>query len=148
MPSGVYVRTEEMKRNISKGLKGKNKGTIEEKEIEIQKAIKDALQYMANQGRLMFLRIQAGGYPTKEGHFIKLNKGGSPDILVWKRVSDVNGNKRFHYLKTVAFEVKSTRGKQTELQKEWQDKFEELGGEYHIVRSVDDVMRILLYLDT
>ncbi len=143
MTSGVYKRTEEMKKNISKGLKGKNKGTIEEKEIAIQKAIKDMLQYMENQGRLMFVRLQAGGYPTKEGHFIKLNKGGSPDIIVWKKASEVNNKKRFHYLKTIALEVKSTKGVCTPEQIDWQKRFESLGGEYFVVRDVDSVLRIL-----
>ena len=53
------------------------------KEIQTQRAIKDYLQILENQGKLMFLRNQAGGYPTKEGHYIKMGKKGSPDLLVW-----------------------------------------------------------------
>ena len=49
MPSGVYERTEEMRRNIGKGIKEvnrKKKITVEEKEIEIQKSIIYVLYYM------------------------------------------------------------------------------------------------------
>ena len=164
MPRGVYERTEEMKKKISEGvkearkeIKERKKLTKEEKEQERQKvikvrerdvlkAIKDILDYMANQGRLMYIRIQAGGYPTADGSFIKMAKAGAPDILVFKKASEGNGNKRLYYMRTIALEAKATRGHQSEEQKEWQQKFEELGGEYYVIRSVDEVLRILSYL--
>jgi len=118
------------------------------KEIQIQKAIKDYLQILENQGKLIFLRNQAGGYATKEGHYIKMGKKGSPDLLVWYKTDTTyykggsvqSWNK---YLKSIALEVKAEKGKQSQAQKEWQEKFEKLGGEYYIVRSVDEVIDIM-----
>jgi len=113
------------------------------KEIQIQKAIKDYLQILENQGKLMFLRNQAGGYATKEGHYIKMGKKGSPDLLVWKRRYFCTGDDGFDYVEAIALEVKSPKGKQSQSQIEWQKKFEKIGGKYYIIRSVDDVMEIL-----
>jgi len=113
------------------------------KEIQIQKAIKDYLQILENQGKLMFLRNQAGGYATKEGHYIKMGKKGSPDLLVWLWEVYPLDIGCFNYTKAIALEVKNEKGKQSPAQKEWQEKFEKIGGEYYIVRSVDEVMEIL-----
>jgi len=122
------------------------------KEIQIQKAIKDYLQILENQGKLMFLRNQAGGYATKEGHYIKMGKKGSPDLLVWVKsgksipVSVISPDTdwiEIENLRAIALEVKSATGTQSKDQKEWQDKFEKLGGEYYIVRSVDEVIDIM-----
>lgn len=113
------------------------------KEIQIQKAIKDYLQILENQGKLMFLRNQAGGYATKEGHYIKMGKKGSPDLLVWIPEYLPIGDDGFDYVKAIAFEVKSKKGKQSPSQIEWQEKFEKIGGKYYIIRSIDDVMEIL-----
>lgn len=148
MPSGVYERTDEMKKKISEGAKEarkkireRKKLTKEEKEQEGQKvikvrerevlkAVKDILQYMENQGRIMFIEIR---------------KEDQPDILVCRKESGIDNNSRLYYLKTIAFKVKSTKGKQTSKEKGWQQKFELHGGEYYIVHSVDQVLRILSY---
>lgn len=117
------------------------------KEIDIQKAIKDYLQYMENQGKLMFIRNQAGGYPTKEGHYITMGKKGSPDLFVWmsdlKFIDGYFSSQLMSYLRCIVFEIKSKKGKQTKSQKVWQEKFEKLGGEYYIVRSIEEVIEIL-----
>ena len=39
--------------------------------------------------------------------------------------------------------MKTEIGKQLPGQIEWQERFEKLGGEYHIVRSTDDVINII-----
>jgi len=113
------------------------------KEIQIQKAIKDYLQILENQGKLMFLRNQAGGYATKEGHYIKMGKKGSPDLLVFVEQEFQVDTYYGTYLKTIALEVKSEKAKQSPSQIEWQDKFEGIGGQYYVVRNVDDVIKIL-----
>ena len=115
------------------------------KEIQIQKAIKDYLQILENQGKLMFLRNQAGGYATKEGHYIKMGKKGSPDLLVWKPSVEWDdlAYEEVNIVRAIALEVKAEKGKQSPAQKEWQDKFEKFGGEYYIVRSVEEVMNII-----
>ena len=45
---------------------------------------------------------------------------------------------------TLNIEYKSTTGKQREVQREWQEHLERLGHAYYIIRSIDDMKRILL----
>ena len=107
------------------------------KENDIQRAIKNYLQVRENQGKLMFIRSNSLAVQTKDGHYVQTGKKGSPDILVW--MEDITLDE----LRSIALEVKSTIGKQSPAQKEWQDKFEKFGGEYYIVRSVEEVMNII-----
>ena len=55
---------------------------------------------------------------------------GFPDLIVWFKG-------RF-----VGLEVKSPTGRQSESQKDVQEAIKYNGGEYHVVRSIDDVARI------
>jgi len=104
------------------------------KESEILKSIKDYLQYLENQGKLMFIRNNSGAIVIRNksgSRYITFGKKGSPDLLVW-----VQG-------KSIALEVKTLKGRQSASQKEWQSKFEKLGGEYYIVHSIEEVRKII-----
>ena len=57
---------------------------------------------------------------------------GIPDIIAIK-------NNRVLFL-----EIKSPKGKQSEWQKQFQELIEGNGGEYYIVRSLDDLIKIIL----
>ena len=107
-------------------------------EKDIQRTIKDYLQVMENQGKLMFIRSNSLAVQTTNGNYIQTGKKGSPDILVWM-CEDI----WYDEIRCIALEVKSTIGKQTTTQIEWQNKFEGFGGEYYIVRSVEEVMKII-----
>ena len=112
-------------------------------ESEIIKAIKDYLQYLENQGRLMFIRNNSGATVVKSNtgsRYITYGKKGSPDIFVY--LSGIIFGE-ICYLRTLALEVKKAKGTQSKVQKEWQENFEKLGGEYYIVRSVEDVKKII-----
>ena len=113
------------------------------KEAEIQRAILQYLQVQENMGKLMFQRSNSLNVATKSGHYVKTGKKGSPDILVWVNKIFDAPNYFFEYAKTLAFEVKSEVGKLSDDQKIWKDKFEKLGGEYYVVRNLDDVIKIL-----
>lgn len=116
---------------------------IKIKESEIQKVILEHLQIQENMGKLMFQRSNSLNVATKDGHYIKTGKKGSPDILVW--VNEIFTGEDFYleYVKTIALEVKSESGKLSDNQKEWKEKFENMNGEYYIVRDLDDVIKIL-----
>ena len=104
------------------------------KESEILKTIKEYLQILENQNKLMFIRNNSGAMVIRNksgSRYITFGKKGSPDLLVW-----VQG-------KSIALEVKTIKGRQSKAQKEWQSKFEKLGGEYYIVRSVEEVRKII-----
>jgi len=72
-----------------------------------------------------------GSFYRQVGHYDCASVKGLPDIIVIQ-----NG-------KFIGLEVKTKTGRQRETQKNVQNKIEKVGGEYYIVRSVDDVKRIL-----
>ena len=65
---------------------------------------------------------------------IRDSQKGAPDVL-WFR----GGCSHFPD-RSVAIEVKSPTGKQSDDQKRWQEKFEAVGGEYWLIRSVDEFL--------
>ena len=119
------------------------------KESQIQRVILDYLQVQENLGKLMFQRSNSLNVATKSGHYIKTGKSGSPDILVWmsgryyRGINQDDFPKLKKAIRSIALEVKSENGKLSPNQIEWRDKFENLGGEYHVVKNLDDVIKIL-----
>jgi len=65
--------------------------------------------------------------------------------LVWKPSAEWDdlAYRGVNVVRAIALEVKSSIGKISPAQKEWQAKFEKLGGEYYIVRSVEEVVEIV-----
>ncbi len=110
---------------------------MKEKESEIQSRIIDYLQILENQGKLMFHR--ANNIPVSQirnGKRIframpKGSKKGLCDIFCV-----ING-----YF--IGLEIKTSTGRQSEHQKAFQKLVENNKGQYHIVKSVDDVKRVL-----
>lgn len=108
-------------------------------ETQIQTAIIYLLSFYENQGKLFFNRMNNTPVPIKDrtgrvlGHR-KLSMGakkGIPDIWVIK-----DG-------KTIGLEVKASKGTQRKEQKEIEERFKKNGAEYYIVRSVEEVRKIL-----
>ena len=97
------------------------------KEIEIQRSILDYLE----KKRIFHYRNNSGGFRDINNHFYRFGALGSPDIICV-----VDG-------KYIGLEVKTKKGQQSEHQKDFQKKLEKAGGEYYVVRSIDDVMKIL-----
>ncbi len=95
-------------------------------ESDIQKTIIEYLKLK----RHFFWRNNSGALPTKTGGFIRFGEAGSPDICLVK-----DGF-------FIGLEVKQKAGKQSPAQKEWEKAVKEAGGEYHVVRSLEDVMEI------
>lgn len=94
----------------------------------IQRAIID---YLSLRRDIYFFRAGSGAIRTEKGGYFKSGKRGCPDILVLF-------NSRY-----IAIEVKSDVGKQSPEQKEAEKQIIKCGGEYHLVRSIDEVMNIL-----
>ena len=101
-------------------------------EKEIQKSILEFLEWQKN---IYFFRAGAGAVKTirKNGSmgFFKTGKKGLPDIVLV-----LNG-----YF--IGLEVKRPSGVQSEAQKEAQKDIESAGGKYFLVRSIDDVEKVL-----
>jgi len=115
-------------------------------ESNIIKAINDYLQIQRNQGKLMFIRNNSGAMPIIDGknkrRYIRFGDKGSPDFLVFiKSILDTD-TYYSELLKTIAVEVKSETNTLSEAQMKWQEDFEKLGGEYYIIRNIDDLIKI------
>ena len=105
------------------------------KESEIQSSIIDYLQILENRGKIFFQRFNNTPVYDPVGKkfrsMAKGNKKGFPDILVI-----ANG-------RTIGFEGKTATGKQSKEQKDIENKFKQHGQEYFVVRTVDEVTKIL-----
>ncbi len=105
---------------------------IIESEKDIQRAVLEYLQLLENMGKLYFFRNNSfqGSFQRSNGSqgYIKNNKKGVPDIIICD-------NGRF-----VGLEIKGTKGKQSEFQRQAEEAITLTGGQYHIIRSLNDFM--------
>lgn len=103
----------------------------------ICQAINSLLAYKENLGQLLFQRNNSfvGAITRRDGSsgFIKNGKRGSPDYYIFLPSGQ-----------TIHLEVKAEKGKQSVEQLEWEMKCKKLGHKYCLVRSIDDVEKILL----
>lgn len=98
----------------------------EPSEAQIQKAVLDWLQL---QGIFVF-RTNNIGVPLANGKFRPSPVKGVPDIIV---IQDGL---------FIGLEVKAQKGKQSEHQKWFEMNVKKAGGQYHIVRSIEDCQKI------
>ena len=101
-------------------------------EAMIQKAILDYLTVVSKQVPLYFFRAGSGAVKTQQGRYFKTGKPGVPDVVVCLK------DGRF-----VGFEVKTETGRQSQAQKRAEQDIQWAGGEYYVVRSVDDVRKVV-----
>ncbi len=111
-------------------------------EADIIRVINDYLQIQRNQGKLMYIRNNTGAIPIEDGknkrRYIRFGDKGSPDFFVWEK--DYYLDNPGFYTRSIAIEAKSDIGKQSKDQIKWQADFENIGGEYYIVRSLEDLI--------
>ena len=101
------------------------------KESTIQRGILDYLELFSRTNPVYYFRAGAGAVKTQQGRFFKTGKSGLSDIVVC-------------YLgRLIGLEVKTKTGRQSQNQKKAEQEIKDAGGEYHIVRSIADVKRIL-----
>ena len=101
----------------------------------IQSACMNYLELLENQGKLYFFRSQAGAVHTIRGNgskgFFRTGRAGAPDITVCYKG------------KFVGLEIKNEKGKQSAYQEQAQKQIEKTGGYYFIVRSLDELVKLL-----
>lgn len=92
---------------------------------------RDICHYLRKQG-LLFWRFSPDTYVQSIGHYVKHEyiPSGLPDVMVL-----VKG-------KMIGLEVKKEKGKVSPDQLLMKKRFELLGHEYHVVRSVSDVEQV------
>lgn len=108
-------------------------------ESGIVTAVCHLLQLYENCGKLYWIRNNSGAQPVtyqkKDGtvrrRYLRSGRRGSSDIIVWLPN------------RCIFFEVKTATGKLSPDQKEFAETIGKLGYEYYVVRSVDEVIKIL-----
>ena len=95
---------------------------IKIKESQVQNAI---IQYLTLK-KLFFWRNNSGCIFSNK-RMIRLGITGSPDIYILKKGV------------LIGLEIKGSEGKQTALQKKFQQRFEKEGGLYYLVREINDL---------
>ena len=125
---------------------------MELSEAQVKQGCEEYLQYAENQEKLVFLRLNAGDFIEVRGGSRRRIKGcpkGTADYLVLQ-----GGNVQMFYLgqpkgkaHPIAFvtfiEIKSSRGKQREEQREFELKVNKCNCRYYIVRSVEELITAL-----
>lgn len=96
----------------------------------LEKHIQNSIIEYLTLKRYFFWRNNSGAFKTDAGGFYRFGEKGSPDICLIK-----NG-------KFIGLEVKNEKGKQSLFQKQWETDCKLAGGEYHVVKSIDDCIKI------
>ncbi len=109
-------------------------------EKTIQRSILDYLALMEKTQNIYFFRAGAGMVKLDSGRFFKTGKPGLSDIVVIQRRLDATGKP---YARALFLEVKTAKGRQSEAQKHAEKAVIAAGGEYHIVRSIDNCKAVL-----
>lgn len=78
--------------------------------------------------KVFHYRNNSGAFKNSEGHFFRFGAVGSPDII-----AVING-------KYVGIECKMGSGRQSPSQKEFEKNLTKAGGEYWLIRSVEELV--------
>jgi len=97
-------------------------------EAQIQKTV---IAYLSHRKDVYFARVGSGMISTETGNCFRSGRRGCPDILLC------------HKGKFIGFEIKSKIGIQGGDQKIAEEDIKKAGGEYYIIRSLDDAIKIL-----
>ena len=100
------------------------------KESRLQKAVLDYLTWFSKSNKIYFFRSGSGHIQTQSGHYFKTGRPGVQDITCCY-------NSTF-----IALEIKTATGRQSALQVEAEKEIQAAGGEYHIIRSLENIKRI------
>jgi len=112
-------------------------------EADIKRACLDYLQYLQNQGKLMYLQLNAGEFITQSGHWAKGCPRGTADAVVIREIASANPDDCLDSVEVLFLEFKSKTGKQSQAQKDFQKMVEAQGCLYVTVRSVEVLMELV-----
>jgi len=108
-------------------------------EKNLAQAVEQTFQLLENQGKLLWIRNDSGvehrQYTRKDGSTSAYRRAygrkGSPDYIVVMPTQ------------TIFVELKTAIGRSSPAQIEWQYKTHKLGIEYYLVRSTDELDKVL-----
>jgi len=118
---------------------GKNK-IMSLTEAQLKRQIEDYLTYRQNAGDLMWFPMNSGKAFVKRGgkdYMIQLCDEGTADLLILRKW------KGGVFCEVLFFELKSDRGRTSSAQNAFKILVEEQGASYSIVRSLEELEKIL-----
>ena len=107
---------------------------MNESEADLKRTVTDYLEYQQNAGKLLYFRLNAGDFIELRGNTRRRVKGcmaGTSDLEIIK-----DG-------KPIFIELKSARGRISPTQNAFKILVEEQGASYSIVRSLEELEKIL-----
>lgn len=115
------------------------------KEADLKLAVEDYLQYGMNQGKWYFDRLNSGSLLTQRGqntYRVNLCREGTADFMVIRKWWPQGAPNKWE-TRVLFLELKGDKGKQRPEQGAFQKLVEAQGAEYHIIRSIDDLEKVL-----
>lgn len=116
------------------------------RESDLKSQVSQYLQYLENQGRLCFLRLNAGRFVFEDKYGKRRvymgARPGCADYLILTNNSRYDAPNKLECI-PIFIELKATKGKQTSEQQLFQHLVERQGAEYSMVRSLEDLQGIL-----
>lgn len=108
-------------------------------EREVLQDCKKYLSILQLQKKILFKRMSTTGVPIKFGNVVRLRRNedmeGVADLMVFFSLRG--------WPMTLHIELKSTDGDLTESQVKWREQLHMHGHKYHVVRCLDDLMKVL-----
>lgn len=95
-----------------------------------EKAIQNAVLEYLSLKKVFHWRNNTGALKTENGGFLRFGTVGSPDVFV------------IHKGRIIGLEIKD-KARQSDGQKEFEKAMKKAGGEYYIIRNIDEVMKII-----
>ena len=117
------------------------------KEADLKRTCEEFLQIYQSQGKLVFLRLNAGAFITQSGHWAKGCQKGTADLLVLMGescpITFQDKPMNLFISRMIFIELKSDKGRQSADQKQFQSMVEAQGAEYELIRSLEALQEIL-----
>jgi len=113
-------------------------------ESDILRGCQELLDYLRNQGKLFYCRMNSGMAlmgSGKKKYAVKLSPEGTADLLIirwWYPQGAPNKGETI----VTWIETKDEKGVQSEAQKLFEQEVKEQGCQYYIVRSLDEMIAI------
>lgn len=126
-------------------------------EADLKRGVEDYLNIGQNQGKWVYLRLNSGDFIEVRGNTRRRIKGcpkGTADFVVMgKRTFQFSYAIRpaednfttawLPYCQVTFLELKSTKGRQTQEQRDFQEMVGKQECQYHIIRSLDELIKVL-----
>ena len=116
---------------------------MKQTEAQLKRTIEDWLTIQENMGNLSFERQNAGSFPTQSGNWAKGAKKGAADFHIDKADTIEFGGGKHDFCRSIHIELKGHKGRQSEEQKNCQARVEAQHAEYHIIRSLEELISVI-----